>query len=499
MHPSRILQGAGIAAVALYPLYAAALSSGQALRMHSPTPLANFAMALIVNMAILTVLFTLVGSRIASSRIGHLFRPALPGVLLASLVEAFYLHQHGVPSITLWLATFFAGAICTLLLQRFSKRGIRIVMRTSSIALASLGLFGLLVVLQLFRFCFWRPAPNSLSTPEVSERSQKDHPRIVWILFDELSYDQLFEHRVRGFELPNFDALRQTSTLFTNGEAAANVTVLAIPSMFLGRTITGVRYENDNRLFVASSGRPVLPFDSAETPFALAQKNGMTTSVVGWYNPYCGMLARYLSRCYWTNDVLEPSVFLVGDGFWRNLTDTWVRYGVALHFLHDKRRPAKRIQVLQDLTERSEKQLTQAEPDLIFIHLPVPHPPSIYDLKRNQFDTSGERSYVDSLALADRTLGKLMAAMQSSPAWPRTNIIVCGDHSWRTWMWRGLPNNWSATDEAASNGGVFDPRPMLMVHLAGQTEPAIVSQRFPLIRVHDIVDSLLTGRQPSFR
>ena len=39
--------------------------------------------------------------------------------------------------------------------------------------------------------------------------------RIIWILFDELSYAQAFESRDASLVLPNFDWLRERSTLFS--------------------------------------------------------------------------------------------------------------------------------------------------------------------------------------------------------------------------------------------------------------------------------------------
>ena len=44
----------------------------------------------------------------------------------------------------------------------------------------------------------------------------------------------------------------------------------------------------------------------------------------------------------------------------------------------------------------------------VFIHLPVPHPPGIYDRSTGRERAGG--TYIDNLALADRSLGELMAA-----------------------------------------------------------------------------------------
>ena len=40
-------------------------------------------------------------------------------------------------------------------------------------------------------------------------------------------------------------------------------------------------------------------FDAHATLFSDAQRLGWTTGVVGWYNPYCRILAGTLNYCYW--------------------------------------------------------------------------------------------------------------------------------------------------------------------------------------------------------
>src|SRR6185369_2924008 len=74
--------------------------------------------------------------------------------------------------------------------------------------------------------------------------------------------------------------------------------------------------------------------------------------------------------------------------------------------------------------------------DFVYIHLPIPHPPPIYDRRAGQFAETGEHSYIDNLALADRALGEVRRAMEQSGAWENTNVIVTSDHWWRTWLWR---------------------------------------------------------------
>jgi hypothetical protein len=130
--------------------------------------------------------------------------------------------------------------------------------------------------------------------------------------------------------------------------------------------------------------------------------------------------------------------------------------------------------------------------NFVFIHLPVPHPPGAYD--RNHRGGSG--SYIDNLALADKSLGDLLTALAGTAAAAKATVIVCSDHSWRIRMWRSSPE-WTTEDEAASHGR-FDPRPVLMIHSPGQQTGQDITRPFDEIRIHEIIETMLRGQRPHF-
>jgi hypothetical protein len=69
-----------------------------------------------------------------------------------------------------------------------------------------------------------------------------------------------------------------------------------------------------------------------------------------------------------------------------------------------------------------------------------------------------------------------------------------GDHSWRTnFIWKDSMT-WTAEDEAASNGGEFDPRPAYIVKLPNQQTPARIDQPFSAVSTRAMLDTLMGGR-----
>jgi membrane-anchored protein YejM (alkaline phosphatase superfamily) len=130
----------------------------------------------------------------------------------------------------------------------------------------------------------------------------------------------------------------------------------------------------------------------------------------------------------------------------------------------------------------------------VFIHLPVPHPPGIYNRKSGRLGAGA--SYIDNLAQADRALAKLIGVLNATALAPKTTVILCSDHSWRVPMWRSA-SPWTKEDEVAS-GGRFDPRPVLMIHFPGQQTEHDVTAPFEEIRIHGIIEHMLRGQEPAF-
>ena len=58
-----------------------------------------------------------------------------------------------------------------------------------------------------------------------------------------------------------------------------------------------------------------------------------------------------------------------------------------------------------------------------FLHMPIPHPPGIYDRTTHQLSSHGD--YLDNLVLADETLGALMkiCVLRSKASRPRSLFL----------------------------------------------------------------------------
>jgi hypothetical protein len=312
--------------------------------------------------------------------------------------------------------------------------------------------------------------------------------RIVWLLFDELSFDQTFDHRFPGLALPAFDSLKSKSVVFRNVKPAGYYTDRVIPSYFLGAQINNIRSSLDGDPTINVAGKPWQNFDANATIFADAQRLGWTTGVVGWYNPYCRILAGTLNYCFWRMGDGQSDGALPEQSALQNALVPVVE-GLRGLELKPSLAQAKHAEDLAAVMPQAEALLRDQSIGFVFIHLPIPHPPGLYDRRTERYSATG--SYIDNLALSDRLLAESMATLSTTALASRTTVVVCSDHSWRVPMWR-LTAPWTKEDEAASHGR-FDPRPVLMIHFPGQQEEQIVTAPFDSVGIHNILERLLRG------
>jgi hypothetical protein len=316
--------------------------------------------------------------------------------------------------------------------------------------------------------------------------------RIVWLLFDELSYDQTFEHRFPGLAMPSFDEFKSKSVVFSDLKPAGYSTDLVIPAFFLGKPVDNIRSGLDGEPMLQLAGsKQWQAFDAHATLFSDARRLGWTTGVVGWFNPYCRILAGTLDYCFWR----------MGDGELKGPISTKSSLENAISPIQYivwelERKPDFTQQVhaadLAAIMPAATALIRDQSISFVFIHLPVPHPPGIYDRRTGTLRAGG--TYIDNLALADRSLGELMGTLNATALASNTTVIVCSDHSWRVPMWRTL-GPWSKEEETASHGR-FDTRPVLMIHFPGQASEHDVTRPFEEIGIHDMIERMLRDQGP---
>jgi arylsulfatase A-like enzyme len=322
---------------------------------------------------------------------------------------------------------------------------------------------------------------------------------VIWIIFDEWSQAITFEHRPAGLELPNFDRLRLEAFYATAAEPPGGFTRVSIPSLLLGEHAEATPSGVADLLVQTAAHRKPVSLSSLPNVFDTAREMGFNTALVGWYHPYGRLLNRSLTKCYWTAEWLPPGV---EEWSHREALPTamWDRARfqfAALPLIHripalppepaEREAGRERFQYLQD---RALEIVADPSIGLAFIHLPIPHPPAIYDRSRNQFTTDRSRGYLDNLALADACLEALRQKLEDAGLWDRTALLVSSDHSVRPSMWRDQ-HDWNDEDESAAR--LNDSRVPFLLKLPGQSSGVAYDKTFDTDVSRGLVTAILAG------
>ncbi len=485
----RLAQAWGFAAILLLPDYADLTSQAGDARMRVPCPLTPIALAHLTDMLIVGLAFalTMTGLRRLNAW------PKIRWWLVALLPTLLFVRNLNVIPFDVpgWVVTalcvLWIGAVVFLVVQR--PQAAQWLRKAGSALLTGFAVFALVMTAQLVRAAVWHPGPQAFTNPIAP--SPANRPRLVWVLFDELSYKYVFETRDASLRLPSFDRLRSESTLYTDVMPIAYRTTHAVPSLMLGRDVTDVEYTPGNEYLVQIDNGHWERFNANASLIGMAKQHGLTTSIVGWYIAYCPAFASVATECYWSNeDAQDRGPTSLEAGFAANV---WFPLRIMLEQLFYPSRAwadvnrwnvEGHIDSVKDVSQHVLKTLATSQADIIYLHIPSPHPPEFWDRRSGSYAVGG--SYLDSLDYTDRLLGQMLDTLEKQPRWASTMLVVQGDHSWRTQMWRSLPG-WSAEDERISHGGQWDPRPMLMIHMQGQQGPGTVATPTSILHVHDVV------------
>ncbi len=324
--------------------------------------------------------------------------------------------------------------------------------------------------------------------------------RVVWIVFDELSQAIAYDRRPAGLRLPNLDRLKSESFYASTAKAPGDSTEISMPSLVLGEQVTACVPEGADKLYLRTTSRPE-PVTWSEVPnvFDKARSLGFNTALVGWFHPYGRLLSRSLTKCYWTagwlnsgaEEASTPRPLL--DAMWFRAQLQLAALPLAGHLpgvfpgVYHRREKVRRFSYM---LERTVELVTDPSIGLVLVHLPVPHPPAIYDRSTGVMTAEGRIGYLDSVVLADRTLGLLRQRMERAGVWDETAIIVSADHGWRTYLWRGDPE-WTADEERACHADASGV-PFLM-KLPGQTSGLAYSKPFSTISTERLITDVLSG------
>jgi Sulfatase len=301
-------------------------------------------------------------------------------------------------------------------------------------------------------------------------------PRIVWIIFDELDFRLSFLDRPSSVPMQSFDSLRAESIFAENAVSPAPDTIPSVPSLITGKYLASFHATGPSTVLFDDVPASVYP-----TVFSTVHAMGGNVAVVGWFLPYCRVFSRDLAAC--SAHDLENQLSETGRTFSESVS-LQLQYLFAYRnrsLLGESPRAKHRVEMLSAMHADALRDVLDPSLNLVFLHLPVPHAPYLYDRFSYRFPKRylGVGTYLDNLALADTYLGDFREAMTNAGLWDKTTVLLTSDHPDRT---------------SLSVDGKEDPRVPFLLKLAGQTSGVTYNPVLQTIVTKPLLEAILARK-----
>lgn len=393
----------------------------------------------------------------------------------------------------------------------------RRVVRAATVLVLIMTPLPLLVVGQsLFQAYTRVPAHFAASTGSLNGSvggSSNTGRRIVWLIFDELDQYLLTEGRPAGLELGGFDALRQISLSGRRAVRPGKDTIDAVPAALTCQRMAGADVRSSGSLLLKPCNAMPHVFQSAQTVFSTVRSLGLTTAVVGWYHPYCRVLADTLTYCYarpaqsqFVEEIRTRNQGLPGmaiDLLKRQLVQLPLAERLGLvhapvpgqEVVREER--TEHLDEFVDLYDHALAAIRSPYLRFTVVHLPIPHLPGLYNRRTGSLDATGKGNYFDNLVLVDKVLTDVRLNLERAGLWDRTAVLVTSDHPLRVSILQSLSDG-SAEEERRVTGDRERPYIPFILRLPGETDRAEFTDEFDSTIAGDIAVATVAGKLTSY-
>lgn len=175
--------------------------------------------------------------------------------------------------------------------------------RVAPIAVGTILLFAPLAPVLFAQGVYRAVATDAASEPfevDLTGHQATEHlpGRVVWIVLDELDQRLTFEQRPPGYPMPELERLRNESLYATHAYAPNGQTLFSIPSMLSGvRVVRAEPYAASGLRLQMEGSQQAGEFKDLDTVFHDVRSAGGNTAVVGTYHPYCRLFSQQLTDC----------------------------------------------------------------------------------------------------------------------------------------------------------------------------------------------------------
>ncbi len=272
---------------------------------------------------------------------------------------------------------------------------------------------------------------NIQTSPSLNKVAE-NRGNVFVLLFDELSYEYLYEGNAIRNIFPNLKSFSSSAVNFHNASSPAKATLASIPRLLLA----------DNSLEIKIKGNSLYKIDddklsqlvlSSNSLISLARQYGYNTHIYGWYHQLNAILRNqvdYETSYSLYNYASSNKVFSIINPImttfilWPNqFPFGLVKIPVISHHNH------KTVQLIFNHALNSVK----LSNSFIFVHFPIPHYPFIYDI--NGYNPSyksflhTDAKYIDQIRYTDKIFGEFISILNENNKFHESTIVILSDHN----------------------------------------------------------------------
>lgn len=297
--------------------------------------------------------------------------------------------------------------------------------------------FLVLAILRLVQYTVRLPA--AAATPGARETAGANAPasrRVVWIIFDELDYGEVFGTAIAKnvVAMPNLTGLRNRAVSAEQAFPPARDTRESVPALLTGLEVRGAEYDGRGQLILLTAHSGARPFVEPDSIFTRLPQGTTSAAILGYFHPYCRVFpsVRDCEAISTQNagrwfDALAPfGESALGMARWTPVIQDYLPDG-ALHSFVPMYRAS------EELVRQLPRYVSMVDKALVFIHMNLPHVPSEYSqrvlgLPPVADDLAG---YRQNLLLVDRIVGQVVQQMRAGARRTDALLIVSADHWYR--------------------------------------------------------------------
>lgn len=284
-------------------------------------------------------------------------------------------------------------------------------------------------------FYIQMPAGEYLNGSSSSLGNKNEDPSvdsIYIVLFDEMSYEYLYENDSIKKSYPNIRAFASLADNFHYATAPGDETQTSIPALLLGKNNVEVKVIG-NDIFMMDERNKLTPLmPSSNSLFSMAKSIGYRTAMYGDYHQYCKIFKDVVDDCK------SFSIYNYADSNGRfsilnPILTTFILWPYIYPFGHLKN-PANSVlhkKSVENIYDLGVKALSRSEPSFIFLHFGIPHVPFVFDA--DGFKPAPEpflqnaENYIRQLKYVDRLFGNYLKEIKARAKFNNSTIILMSE------------------------------------------------------------------------